>query len=83
MASKRSVAILERFICNEIESYLKKSNKKFRKTSLNELESATAAGDETAVAKLQSQKAELDKQIAALGEKKAALISQIDALEKK
>lgn len=57
--------------------------KAFSKGIVNELESATASADETAVAKLQQQKADLDKQIAALGVKKAAIMKQIDALEKK
>ena len=47
------------------------------------VESAAGAADETAAAKLQQQKADLDKQIAALGVKKAAVMKQIDALEKK
>ena len=57
--------------------------KSFSKGIVNELESAEGSANETAVAKLQQQKAELDKQIAALGVKKAALMKQIDALEKK
>jgi len=57
--------------------------KALRKGILSELESTTGAADETAVAKLQQQRADLDKQIAALGVKKAAIMKQIDALEKK
>jgi hypothetical protein len=57
--------------------------KALSKGILSELETAGGSADETAVAKLQQQKAELDKQIAALGVKKAAIMKQIDALEKK
>ena len=74
------------YIREQIESLAKQKGIKFERIStkrLNELESATGAGDETAVAKLQQQKAELDKQIAALGVKIAAVMKQIDALEKK
>jgi len=57
--------------------------KAFSKGIVNELESAAGSADETAAAKLQQQKADLDKQIAALGVKKAAIMKQIDDLEKK
>lgn len=83
MASNKAINALESLIQKELESYLKENNIKFRKRSINELESATSAADETQVAKLQQQRADLDKQIAALGVKKAAIMKQIDALEKK
>lgn len=83
MASNKNINALEGLIKRELESYLKENNIKYRKKSINELESTTGAADETAVAKLQQQRADLDKQIAALGVKKAAIMKQIDALEKK
>lgn len=83
MASNKTINALESLIQKELESYLKENNIKFKKKSINELESAAGSADETAAAKLQQQKADLDKQIAALGVKKAALMKQIDALEKK
>jgi hypothetical protein len=83
MSSVARIKALEGVIREELEAYLKENKIKFRKRKLNELESATASADETQVAKLQQQKADLDKQIAALGVKKAAIMKQIDALEKK
>ena len=74
----RKTQVIHKYVDKVIREYLTS-----KRMSLTELESIAAATDTTAAAKLEASKAELDKQIAALGVKKAELMKQIDALEKK
>jgi len=84
MSKSSNKLTIKNYIREEIEKVLREKNVQFkRKSSLEELESADSAVDDQKVSQLAGQKADKEKQKAAMDGEIAKLKQQIDAIEKK